>query len=98
TSDGVHYYASDRTDDRKAKVLVNFFQCMEVDGLKRGTIDALMAQGYDTIRKISRLKAKDIEGLPGFGHTKSLTLERNIKTALAKNATLPKLAAGSALF
>src|SRR5690606_4109910 len=24
TSDGVHYYASDRTDDRKAKVLVNF--------------------------------------------------------------------------
>lgn len=98
TSDGVHYYATDGGDDRAAKLLVNFFNVMEVEGLKRGTVDALVANGFDTVRKISRIKSKDIEGLPGFGHSKSLSIERNIRTSLAKNATLPRLAAGSALF
>lgn len=98
TSDGVHYYADTGGDDRAAKLLVNFFNVMEVEGLKRGTMDVLIAHGFDTIRKISRITASKLDGIPGIGHTKALTLERNIKAGLAKNATLPKLAAGSAVF
>lgn len=97
-SDGTHYYAVTGGDDKAAKSLVNFFNVMEVEGLKRGTIDILVEHGFDTVRKISRIKASDLDGIPGIGHTKAVTLERNIKAALAKNATLPKLAAGSTVF
>jgi len=97
-SDGVHYYASTGGDDRKAKLLLNFFNALEVDGVKRGTIDVLIKNGFDTIKKIITAKAADFEQIPRFGHTKAVTIERNIRDALAKRATLPKLAAGSALF
>lgn len=97
-SDGVHYYASTGGDDRKAKLLLNFFNALEVDGVKRGTIDVLIENGFDTIKKIIAAKAADFEQIPRFGHTKAVTIERNIRDALAKRATLPKLAAGSALF
>lgn len=99
TSDGVHYYAQQGGgDDRKAKLLLNFFTALEVDGIKRGTIDVLIANGYDTIKKIITAKAADFEEIHRFGHTKAVTLERNIRNSLAKNATLAKLGAGSALF
>jgi NAD-dependent DNA ligase len=97
-SDGVHYYASTGGDDRKAKLLLNFFNALEVDGVKRGTIDVLIENGFDTIKKIITARAADFEQIPRFGHTKAVTVERNIRDALAKRATLPKLAAGSALF
>jgi len=49
-------------------------------------------------RRSYTAKAADFEQIPRFGHTKAVTIERNIRDALAKRATLPKLAAGSALF
>lgn len=97
-SDGVHYYALEGSDDRKAKTLLNFFTALEVDGLKRGTMDVLIDNGFDTVKKIINATAADFEEIPRFGHTKAVTLERNIRTALAKNATLAKLGAGSVLF
>lgn len=98
-SDGVHYYALHGDGgDRKAKLLLNFFTALEVDGIKRGTIDILIENGFDTIKKIITATAADFEEIPRFGHTKAVTLERNIRNSLAKNATLAKLGAGSALF
>lgn len=99
TSDGVRYYkAGEHGDDRKAKSLMNFFTTLEVDGIKRGTIDVLIENGYDTIKSILDATKDDFEEIPRFGHTKAVTLERNIKAALAKNATWAKLAKGSSLF
>jgi NAD-dependent DNA ligase len=97
-SDGVHYYAVEGGDDRKAKSLLNFFTALEVDGLKRGTIDILIDNGFTTIKKIINATAADFEEIPRFGHSKAVTLERNIRNSLAKNATLAKLGAGSVLF
>lgn len=98
-TDGVRYYTiHDESHDRLAKTLTNFFSTLEVDGIKRGTIDILVAAGYDTIKKIIDAKAKDFEQIERFGHTKAVTLERNIRNALAKNASLAKLGAGSGIF
>lgn len=99
TSDGVRYYkAGEHGDDRKAKSLMNFFTTLEVDGIKRGTIDVLIENGYETIKSILDATKDDFEEIPRFGHTKAVTLERNIKAALAKNATWAKLAKGSSVF
>jgi DNA ligase (NAD+) len=99
TSDGVRYHkAGDHGDDRKAKSLMNFFTTLEVDGIKRGTIDMLIEYGFDDIKSILTATKTDFEEIPRFGHTKAVTLERNIKTAVAKNATWAKLAKGSSVF
>lgn len=95
---GTQYIADTHGDDRKAKKLLNFFTSLEIDGVKRGTIDVLIANGYNTVRKIIRADAHDFEEIPRFGHTKAVTLERNIKEGIAKRATLPKLARASGLF
>lgn len=99
TFDGVHYHkAGEHGDDRKAKSLLNFFTCLEVDGIKRGTIDMLIEYGFDDIKSILDATKDDFEDIPRFGHTKAVTLERNIKAAVAKNATWAKLAKGSSVF
>ncbi|MNV10403.1 DNA ligase [compost metagenome] len=99
TFDGVHYYKSgEHGEDRIAKSLMNFFTTLEVDGLKRGTIDMLIEHGFDTIKSILEATKDDFEEIPRFGYTKAVTLERNIKAAVAKNATWAKLAKGSSVF
>lgn len=99
TSDGVRYHkAGEHGDDRKAKSLMNFFTTLEVDGIKRGTIDMLIEYGFDDIKSILTATKADFEEIPRFGHTKAVTLERNIKAAVAKNATWAKLAKGSSVF
>jgi NAD-dependent DNA ligase len=99
TFDGVHYRKSgEHGDDRKAKSLMNFFTTLEVDGIKRGTIDVLIDNGFDTIKSIITATKDDFEEIPRFGHTKAVTLERNIKEALTKRATLAKLGKASGVF
>lgn len=98
TEDGVHAIYRKTSTDSKKKRIVHFFNALEVEGLKGGTVERLYDAGYDTVRKIIRLKVDDLLQLEGFKETSANKLVENIKKSLRTNATFATLGYASHVF
>ena len=70
---------NENCDDRRFKTLVFFFNIMDVDGMREGTIRILFDNGYDSIEKILNMQESDFLKLPGFAQSKSTNLYNSIK-------------------
>lgn len=93
---GVDYIMREVSDTSEYKQIVHFFSTLGVDGLKTRTVEKIVDAGFGTVQEIILLEAPDIAD--AIGHSNSVSLERNIKAALKKNATLLNLAVASSLF
>lgn len=99
TRNGVQLYVShdDKSDTRRIKELTYFFTSLEVDGMKDGTIKILVAAGYDTVKKIMRIKLAEAQTLPGFAAKSGKTLYDNLQDA-KQRFTFLNIARASAAF
>lgn len=94
----VDYFAEHASDDRSVKSLVHFFNTIDVEGMKRATVELMIEYGFDSIKSILDATADDFAELPRTGHTKAVKLERSIKQSMKKNATFANIAFGSMCF
>ena len=74
----------------KEKIIELFFNKIGVEGLKSGKIKKLVAVGYDTVPKILKLTATDLEKVEGFGKNSSIKIVNMIKEKV-DDASLTKL-------
>lgn len=67
----------------QSKQLLKFFDTLEVDGLKAGTISQLVNAGYNSVPKILAMSEADFEKIDGFAKKKAhkvhSSIEENIK-------------------
>lgn len=96
---GVYAYAvhEEKSDTKRMKELVHFFASMGVDGIKEGTVKALIANGHTTIKSILNLTYNEALGLPGFADRSAKQLLGAIKKAKAEMSFV-KVAVGSGVF
>jgi NAD-dependent DNA ligase len=57
--------------DRVVSSLVHFFETMEIDDIREGTINQLYIEGYDTVEKICAMEVEDFMRLGGFQRSKA---------------------------
>ncbi len=62
--------------------LLQFFETMDVAGVKAGTVDKLIAAGFTTINDILNVKAENLISVEGFQIKSAEKLVSNIKTAI----------------
>lgn len=74
----------------REKGIETFFTTIGVDGLKEGKIKKLVANGYDTIPSILKMKQEDFEKIDGFGKKTSEQLYNSIHIKM-KEVNLVKL-------
>lgn len=98
---GVHWRVAagtaGKSDTRLVKELVHFFEALETDGMKEGSVKALVASGFDTVKKIMRMEKAQFQTLPGFAEKSGSQLWANVQKA-KKNLTFINVAKGSAAF
>lgn len=82
---------------RTIKELTHFFTVLEIDGVKQGVVTKLVDAGYDTVKKILRMKVQDILALPGYAERSAKELHKNLQTTKNK-MTFLNVAQGSAAF
>lgn len=64
------------------KVLLHFFDTLDVDGLKSGTIDKLIAAGFNSVNLILSLRPESLLKIPGFQVKSAQKLVDNIRTGV----------------
>lgn len=96
---GVQLYAvhDQKSDMRRVKELTYFFTELEVDGMKQGTVQILVDAGYNTVKKIMKIKLADAQTLPGFAAKSGKTLFDNLQDAKSR-FTFQNIARASAAF
>lgn len=62
--------------------ILQFFQTLDVAGVKAGTVDKLIAAGFTTINDILNLKAENLISVEGFQIKSAEKLISNIKSAV----------------
>lgn len=81
----------------KIKAIAHFFaKGLEVDGVGEGVVAQLYEAGYDTVRKILRMRLDDYMALDGWQERKSKNIYQAIKTK-CQGADLIKAMAGSGI-
>lgn len=79
--------------------LTYFFNVMEVDGLRQGTIDRLIEAGFDSVNLILSLKSESLVNVDGFGNKAINNLLAAIKRGiLNKEHPIEKVMAASGCF
>ena len=68
----------------KAKNITGFFKVLETDGLSSGTVDKLIAAGYDDVCKIIRITNEDLLKFDGFKEKRASKIHNAISEALSK--------------
>ena len=66
------------------KQLYQFFTVLDVDGMKKGTIERLMSAGFDTISLILDLKVENLLPVEGFQLKSATKLVENIQGSILK--------------
>ena len=66
------------------KQLYQFFTVLDVDGMKKGTIERLMSAGFDTISLILDLKVENLLPVEGFQLKSATKLVENIQGRILK--------------
>lgn len=88
---------ADGNDTGKIKAIAHFFaKGLEVDGVGEGVVAQLYEAGYDTVRKILRMRLDDYMALDGWQERKSKNIYQAIKTK-CQGADLIKAMAGSGI-
>ena len=64
------------------KLMLRFFQILEVDGVKEGTIKQLFDAGYNSISKVLSMEKDDFNKINGFGKKKTEKIYNSIKEKL----------------
>ncbi len=100
--DGVHLrvvysHETPKTNTRVVKELTHFFSELEVDGLKRGGVQALVDSGFDTVKKILKMSLAEAQSLPGFADKSGAQLHKALKASKPR-MTFLNVARGSAAF
>jgi len=94
---GVHAMVSKDSKDIKKKRIVHFFNVLDVDGLREGTVAKLYDNGFNTIRKILRVTMSDLIALDGFQQTSAKNVVDNLKV-VKTNARFATLGYASNIF
>ena len=68
----------------KAKNITGFFRALDTEGLSSGTVDKLIAAGYDDVCKIIRITKEDLLKLDGFKEKRAAKIHGAIGKALEK--------------
>lgn len=68
----------------KAKNIAGFFKVLETEGLSSGTVDKLIAAGFDDVCKIIRITKEDLLKLDGFKDKRATKIHTAIGEALEK--------------
>ena len=68
----------------KAKNITGFFRVLDTEGLSSGTVDKLIAAGYDDVCKIIRITKEDLLKLDGFKEKRAAKIYTAIGAALEK--------------
>jgi NAD-dependent DNA ligase len=84
-------------DGSKLKVIISFFEIMEVDGVSEGLCEIFYDAGYDTIEKILKMSEEDMLKLEGFADRKAEITYKNIHAKMS-DVSLSKLQHASGLF
>ena len=66
----------------KAKNIAGFFKILETEGLSGGTVDRLIAAGYDDVCKIIPITKEQLLKLDGFKEKKATKIHKAINEAL----------------
>lgn len=86
------------SDENVRKARIEFFiHTLNIKCLGSEGINTLFENGFDTLKKIITMKAKDIENLERFGKTNSEKICQNIKDAIT-NVPLEKIMHASNIF
>lgn len=94
---GADAYFTGKHDAAHAKQMTHFFVTVGIDGLKLTSINKLIDNGYDTIKKVIDAKQVDLANIEGIGAMKSKQWTRQIQMKLGK-VDIPTLADASTLF
>jgi NAD-dependent DNA ligase len=60
-----------KCSERVVSALVHFFETMEIDDIREGTINQLYIEGYDTLEAICAMEVDDFMKLGGFQRSKA---------------------------
>lgn len=63
---GVHAVSTSKGGESRAKKLTHFFVTLGLEGFKQSTFEKLIALGYNTPRKVMRIKPRDLKGVDGW--------------------------------
>jgi len=66
----------------RTKNISRFFEQLEVDGLKSGTVNQLVRAGYDSVPKILKMTQEELMNVDGFAKKKSEKIHTSIKDKL----------------
>ena len=81
-----------------SKSILHFFNTMDIDGMKIGTINRLINAGFDSLISIFRLETENLLDIEGFQIKSATKLVENIKAMLAKEYPLSKIMTASNVF
>lgn len=94
---GVHLRTVNITDEQRLKQLIAFFEIMDVDSVKEGTVTQFFNRGYDTVKKVLQMTIHDLLQLDGFGETSANKVFNSIRTKM-RNVNLSKFQHASNCF
>ena len=81
-----------------SKTILHFFNTMEVDGIKIGTINRLIESGFDTVKTICNLKTENLMDIEGFQVKSATKLVKNITDMKSKEYPLSLIMTASNVF
>ncbi len=79
----------------QSKQLLKFFDTLEVDGLKAGTIAQLMNAGYNSVAKIIAMDESDFEKIDGFAKKKAQKVHSSIQSNIKNTSCLDIMCASN---
>ncbi len=82
-------------DQVQMKQMLRFFDTLEVDGLKAGTIKQLMSAGYNSVAKIIAMNESDFETVDGFGKKKSHKVYTSIQDKINTTSCIALMCASN---
>jgi NAD-dependent DNA ligase len=86
SSTGAEILAEDENPEVDIQILVNFFSTLGIKFVSDSTVRKLYEAGFDTLLKIVRAKADELETVPGLGLRSAERIVENIRKALAGEA------------
>lgn len=84
------------SDALDQKVLENFFNKLDVAGLRSGTVAKLFNAGYTTIKSVVEMSVEDVLGVEGFKEKSAQTLVAAIKEKLSTATCIDMMDASNA--
>jgi len=79
----------------QSKQILRFFDKLDVEGLKAGTVKQLATGSFDTIPKILAMKEEDFETVEGFGKKKARKVYSSIQSQISATSCVDLMCASN---